>query len=385
MNTKITFAGLALPFIFIACDSASTATGTVPPGPKGTQLCADVNPLFPSRFLPDDTDKEDVIRDIVADGADVFFRTYKAAYRVPAAGGEPVRLDAEKPGQYVKSLHKVGSRIYLYSKRDNNGVLQELPRTGTATTTLAAPIAPAAGQTEVDEALFMDETHLYFLATKLIDRDDGSGRYSAYFLDRMPWAGGATEQLVSLDSARIGKLFKQGDRLYYGRLTGASFWNQADAIFSLPASGGTPIMVNALSGPQTLVDIFAADDASLYLNIIADPTLIKSGVSKVPLAGGTPTLLIDGKVDAIWLDAGRAIYTEYHQVKTDSDPLANWATGIYTVPVAGGAAAYTGCIPEGLGSGTFGVQSATFSGGVLYLGTTSNDDGKNTIIKYAVP
>jgi hypothetical protein len=386
MNTKLALAGLALPFVFLACESSSTPAGTVidPNGEQG-KLCAEMNPLFSSRFLPDDTDQTDVIRDIVVDGANVFFRTFRAAYRVPAAGGEPVRLGAEKPDQYVSSLHKVGSRVFLFSKRVHDAVLQELPSTGTATTPVAAPIAPATGQTDVDKALFMDETHIYFLGTELIFDGPGGGGRRAYFLDRMPWAGGATEQLASLDSNRIDKLFKQGDRLYYGRRTKATFWNQADAVFSLPASGGTPTQVSTLTGPQSLIDIAAVDGASLYLKIIADPALYKYGISKVPLAGGTPTLVVDVQTGSLWLDAGRMIYTAYHQVKADPDPLANWATGIYTAPAAGGAATYTGCIPEGLGSGTFSLQAETYAAGSLYLSLHGNSDDKNTIIKYSVP
>jgi hypothetical protein len=389
MNTKLALFGFALPFVFLACnsDSGSTPAGPNTPDPNGTgsQLCAEMNPLFSSRFLPDDTDQNDVIRDIVVDGPDVFFRTYKAAYRVPAAGGEPVRLDAEKPGQYVSSLHKVGARVFLFSMDNHQGMLQELPRTGVAATPLAAPIMPTDEETDVRKALLMDETHIYFLTDEFIQGAESSGGYSASFLNRAPWAGGATEQLVDLDSARIRKLFKQGDRLYYARMTAASYWNKSDGVFSLPASGGTPVPVNALTAPQTLTDIYAIDGASLYLNIVADPLLYKYGVSKVPLAGGTPALMVDVQASSFWLDAGRLIYTAYQQVKTAPNALDNWATGIYTVPPGGGAATYTGCVPEGLGAGKFSIQAETFAGGALYMAMTGNGDGKNTIIKYTVP
>lgn len=387
MNTKVALLGFSLPFLFLACgsESGTTPTDTPDPNGNGTHLCADMNPLFSARFLPDDTDQTDAIRDIVVEGADVFFRTYQAAYRVPAAGGEPVRLDAEKPGLYVSSLHKVGARVFLFSTSNNDGMLQELPRTGIATTPLAAPVTPAAGQTRVDKALWMDETHIYFLATVIIFDGPGGGGRPAYFLDRMPWAGGATEQLVALDSNRIDKLYKQGDRLYYGRMTKASFWNKADGVFTLPATGGTPTQVNVLSASQTLIDIAAVDGSSLYLGIMVDPALLKFGISKVPLAGGAPVLLVDVQTRSLWPDGGRMIYTAYGQVKADPDLLANWATGIYTVPVVGGASTYTGCIPEGLGAGKYSLQAETFAGGAMYLSMHANSDDKNTIIRYAVP
>lgn len=114
----------------------------------------------------------------------------------------------------------------------------------------------------------------------------------------MPWAGGAAEQLVSLDWNRIDRHYKQGDR-------------------------------------------------------------------KGPARGRNP----------------RA----YGYVKAEPDPLPHWATGIYTVPVAGGASTYTGCVPEGLGAGRYSLHAGTFAGGALFLSMHANSDDKNTIVKYTVP
>jgi hypothetical protein len=376
------YLSLLLAIAFTACGQGGGSTTTGPTETNtdnGAGLCAQPEFLVTPRFLPEDANHTDVIRQTVVDGDHLFFTTLYTAYRVPLAGGEPVKLDVNHGGTIFKAAGKVFLVYFGYPN-----TVHELSRSGSQAALLPVALPPQGGVGAVSPStpLWMDETHLYYESRT--SNPVGDGTFAAimtYSLHRVPWAGGAPEKLADLGRSRVGTFRKQGDRLYFRIETDALTSDAPDTLVSMPAAGGTPVKLRAVEGNEQFL---ALDGSSIYLSFMTDPAHYVMGAGRMPLTGGDPVPFHPRNIDHLWLDGGRMVFTQFEQVKKSEDLLADWAMGVYTL-VPGGTAAYAGCIQKGLTAKDFTVHDADYSGKFLYVSVDDNSTDQYGILKFPVP
>jgi hypothetical protein len=199
--------GLLVAALLIAgCQSSDSPASSGPDGetPDGASDLCPSNPYaMTPRFMEGDTNHNDVIRSMRADGQYVFFSNLHDVFRLPAAGGDPVRvLDGRKDGFSVDQVLLVNGKFLLSGWRPGvfgTNVLLELPRTGTTLTTIVDSIPVAAGESPYDvEVLSVDDANIYW-STELTSRNGASLPFDAHptVIHRMPLAGGAAVTLAT--------------------------------------------------------------------------------------------------------------------------------------------------------------------------------------------
>lgn len=372
---------LAATLLIAGCQSSDSPASPGPDGetPDGaSDLCPSHPYAMTPRFIEGDTEHTDVIRSMRADGQHIFFSNLDDVFRLPAAGGDPVRvLDGNKSGISPEHILLVNGRFFLSGFRSGiigANVLLELPRTGTTLTTIVDSIPVAAGESPYDvEILSMDDANIYW-STELTSRNGVSIPFDARptVIHRMPWAGGAAATLATLESENDGYQ-RAGERLLLLQVP----FNDSDKsaqLISLPVSGGAPVVVADFPDGADLLD---ADGGHAYLYVS------KFGLARQPLAGGPKELLTTQFYPPyrIWADPDRLLIFDYGQVKPGSSPIDNFAYGVFSQPLAGGASSLVTCLD--LTSST--VHASTRDGKHLYVSTYKSGTGENGIFHITLP
>jgi hypothetical protein len=359
-----------------ACDKEGGNPATVTEGgDKGKSPCAAPQVLYAPSFIPGDADgTRDGILTLAVDGADAFFTTLSAVYRVPAAGGEPVKMQVDHRG----SLFVVDGRVFLVNLRQPTGQIKELHRTGGEVSALPIAILPEAGQTLVSP-LWMDATHLYYQSQS---SDLSSASYKLY---RIAWNGGASEKLADLsgrgigEAIQIGRAFlKGGETLYF---TTDVPGTAPDTLYSLPAAGGIPSRIRTQHGFDFLL---AADAGYLYMDMVTDTSLYTKALVRRPHAGGEfQPIPGTGNGNALyaWLDGDRMVFLPSEIFLPEGSSIPILLERITTVPKAGGTAAKAGCID----TDAYTLHDRSYSGKFLYAAAEVASTRKYTVLRYPVP
>ncbi|MEO7777097.1 MAG: hypothetical protein ABIY63_06170 [Fibrobacteria bacterium] len=339
------------------------------------------------RHLEGDTQHTDVIRSMRADASDLFFSNFRDAFRIPVAGGDPVRvLEGSKtgvqPGGILSAKGRFFLHAYSYSGKEQ---LYELPRTGTAVTKILDSVPVLEGESRYGlEIMSMDDTYLYWY-TELTSRNGVSIPFGTQpiVIHRMPWAGGPAETLATLESENDG-FQRSGDRL----LLLQKPYNDSDKserLYSIPVAGGVPVVVADYPASVSLVEA----DAD-YAYIVTEPefneatnTMNQYGLVKQPLAAGQALVFLTQLLlpNRVWADPDRLVIFDYGQVKPSTTPLENYAEAVFSVPLTGGALSFITCldIPDAAT-----VHATTKDGKNLYL-TSNASSGEDAIFHITLP
>jgi hypothetical protein len=255
----------------------------------------------------------DLVRAIVVDGDQVYFRTYTEVFRVPIAGGTPMRMTNMPGGLMDSPIWSAGDQFITQSPGEP--IFLALPKAGGAWTTIldgsndklgggrALPnrllhdIAKGS-RSKADAAVF-DGSFFYW-----IQETNERGRGAAtWAVRKLALAGGAPATLYESPNALSG-LQKAGDLLVF-------FWQESQgankaaaksakshgigitdkvvpALMSLPLAGGKPdVLVPKIDG-----NILVADGSTLYISGFDQGDITKQGVFRIDASGNsalTPT------------------------------------------------------------------------------------------------
>jgi hypothetical protein len=295
-----------------AASSASAVAAPTPSPQSSDQCLTQFDFLVPFQKYGE----ADLIRAIVVDGDQAFFRTYTEAFRVPLAGGTPTSVNKMPGGLMDSRAWAVGDKFLTQSPGEP--IFMAMPKTGgTWTTILDASSEKLGGGRSLPSRLLHDigkGTHSRAQAAVFdgsffywIQEAGGKGGTS-FSIRKIALAGGAASTLYE-SAGELSGLEKAGDRLVFfqkepqpakpakkekappakGSWSDISLVNQAaPALMSLPMAGGKPeVRVPKIDG-----SIAVADGPTLYVSGYMDGDLSKGGVFRVSSTGAsgpTPT------------------------------------------------------------------------------------------------
>jgi len=272
--------------------------------PAATGACIEpVDLLVPFQKYGD----ADMVRGIVIDGDQVYFRNYHEMFQVPLAGGTPRSLGKMNGSISESPMWIQGDR--LISQSPGEPIFVAFPKAGGAlstiidlskeklgggrsiTTRLLSGIGKGAAA-HADQAVF-DGTSFFWI------EDSKVGTSYSWAIKRVPVAGGPSVSLYE-SKGELSSLAKVGDRLVFfrdepepantkkpaGPKRGGLFdlgLNPSDksSLMSLPIAGGAAEVRAARFDGQSIV----ADGSSIYVSGYQDGSLQKPGVYKITAAG----------------------------------------------------------------------------------------------------
>jgi hypothetical protein len=282
--------------------SASSAATVDPPGECLTHF----DLLFPFQKYGD----ADLVRGIVVDGDQVYFRTYTEVYRVPLAGGTPVSMSTMAGGLMNSRTWVVGDKFVTQSPGEP--IFMALPKSGgTWTTILDASTEKLGGGRSIPNRILHDigkSTHSQAHPAVF----DGSVFYwiqettskgaTSWAVRRIALAGGSPTTLYESQAA-LSDLEKAGDRLMFFQKEPEPPKKKEKAPpakakgFSIPLVNGKPaaLMSLSLAGgkpdvrvPKIDGSIAVADNATLYISGFLDGDITKGGIYRVAATGTSP-------------------------------------------------------------------------------------------------
>jgi hypothetical protein len=243
-------------------------------------------------------------------------------YRCPRNGGDPEVLHTSLEA-WPEGLRVRGANCYW-------------AESGTVWTRPIDASAPAATigayPVRIGDLAVGDE-HLY-LSTAPV----GGTEAWEFEVARVPLQGGSFEPLAKVYQAKAENLLIRGQRLYWLQQPFVG----SPLIMTMPfASGGPEVAVDARA------DAMALDDADLYwLGSSTPSAAFADAVWTVPLSGGTPFALVTDRYHgvAIAIGGGSVYWTEegtplstLMKIEADGGPpieLAHFSAGLFTSIVA---------------------------------------------------
>ena len=216
--------------------------------------------------------------DLALDGDSLFFSAGTRVFRVDAAGGEPELL-YESPMEFsLIRLDVYGDQLVVL---DYDQVLV-LPKTGGEPTTVAS-LSRAPAVTDAD--VLVDRDNLYLP----VGDPSTVPEYFAVNLREK-----TTTQIARAPNDKFITLVQADEYLYVADGTGG--------IYRFPKQGGDlePVEIDWGDASPISMGIAGVDERSAFLSVTIAagqedspvPDFDRTGVYRVPLAGGTPELLI---------------------------------------------------------------------------------------------
>ena len=400
-------AALAIPITFLAgcsrgaaAEAARDAAPSAVPPASGSAPAPGCAAQFDVLVPFQKYGESDLIRAIVVDGADVYFRTYHETYRVPLAGGAPTLLTkATGDGP----LWVLGDR--LVTQPTGQPAFLEMPKTGGSWTPfLDATAAKHSGGQSVPTRIFQsigsgriegareaifDGTHFQWLEEDTVGASLGSKGKTTWHVRRIAAAGGAAETLYT-SLRELRGLVVARDRLLFEEevtpeaklppgakkpLLETRIWS----LLSMPAAGGkAEVRMNPSFGVNSV-----SDGALLYLSGFR--SLSEGGMWRMPVAGNAPPERIDPLViEQRWgLGYGNGQLVFFSPSMTDAPrtghvpDLENY---LLTGPAGGSHFERSSCI-----AAKYGVHAQAVSGKSLLLSLFIGAERTAGIVKVALP
>lgn len=257
-----------LPTCLGACSGGSSPTAGGAGGEAGAgggaidQCVSAPDGLFAARQFGE----SDLIRQIIADGDTLYFRTLDALMKVPTAGGEP-QLVADLSAHPPSEFWVLEDTLLLRSTAD----LLTVPKSGGPAVASGPALSPSPTNFAATQVA---DGAVYWLASD-------SKRHGIY---RRELAGTTTDKLYETADELHGLQLVAGN-LYFVNTT-------AHSIQSLPVAGGSPESVIDADGDDA---ILSADAANLYVSgVIGASTSTNYGLYRQPISGAAPAHLVTG-------------------------------------------------------------------------------------------
>jgi len=353
----------------------------------------------------------DLIRSIVVDGDQVYFRDMKDLYRVPLAGGTPTVM-SKAPELALDGRTTVwvsGDR--LLSQSPHEPIFMAAPKSGGAWTTIIDlsreklgggrsatnrilhDIGKGSSSATAGSAIF-DGVSFYWTER----RAGAKGSAPSSSIRTVPLSGGEGRTLYEA-SGEFGSLAKAGDRLVFMQVDPAPPEPEsekhaaakkggihiapkgASALWSIPVTGGKAerlVRIANAFGSEVLV----TDGPTLYLTGYQDEDFAKPGIFRMAATGGSlerlePQVL----TGTAFLYGDRVVLVGSGRIGTPA-PGTIPETGkvVFTGARKGGTLERTACIV-----GNYTTHAYAVSGKTLLISIFRSDDRLAGIIRVALP
>jgi hypothetical protein len=280
--------------------TASMAPNSRNPAPSGACL-SELDYLVPPTQYGD----SDLVRAIVVDGDQAYFRNMTDVFRVPLTGGQPTAL-SKGPGLLLSGravlwasgdrllTQSAGEPIFMASPKSGGAWSNLIDLTAAklgggrdAATRILQGLGGRANAVRASQAAF-DGENFYWAE---ITRGKGPNAPSSSMVKSVPLAGGEARTLFTT-AGEVGEVVRANDRLVFVRTAPPSAEQlkkhaRGDShLMAIPSSGGDARELMRISHFIANV-VLGADGKNVYVSGYQNEDLLKPGIFRVDAASGS--------------------------------------------------------------------------------------------------